>query len=75
MAYSGARVNEITQLRKEDIYEEDGIEVMRLTPDAGTIKSGCSGSCRCTAPPETQGFLEWREKARRPPLLRSLEET
>jgi integrase len=40
MAYSGARVNEITQLRKEDIFEEEGIIVMRLTPDAGTIKDG-----------------------------------
>lgn len=40
MAYSGARVNEITQLRKEDIFEIEGITVMRLTPDAGRIKSG-----------------------------------
>lgn len=39
MAYSGARVNEITQLRSEDIVEIDGIWVMRLTPEAGTIKT------------------------------------
>ncbi len=39
MAYSGARVNEITQLRKQDIVVQDGINVMRLTPDAGTIKA------------------------------------
>ncbi|WP_164843998.1 tyrosine-type recombinase/integrase [Croceicoccus ponticola] len=39
MAYSGARVNEITQLRKEDIFVKDGVNVMRITPDAGTVKS------------------------------------
>lgn len=39
MAYSGARVNEITQLGKEDVFQQDGVIVMRLTPEAGTIKS------------------------------------
>lgn len=39
MAYSGARVNEITQLRKEDIYQKDGIWIMRITPEAGSVKS------------------------------------
>lgn len=39
MAYSGARVNEITQLRKADIFELDGVQAMRLTPDAGPIKA------------------------------------
>lgn len=39
MAYSGARVNEITQLRKQDVTIEDGVMVMRLTPEAGTIKA------------------------------------
>lgn len=39
MAYSGARVNEITQLRKEDIFKQDDVWVMRITPDAGTVKT------------------------------------
>jgi integrase len=39
-AYSGARVGEITQLRAGDIIERDGIHAMRLTPEAGTIKTG-----------------------------------
>ena len=39
MAYSGARVNEITQLRKQDIFEKDNIWVMRITPEAGTVKN------------------------------------
>lgn len=39
-AFSGARVTEIAQLRKQDIRKEQGRWIMRLTPDAGTIKTG-----------------------------------
>lgn len=40
-AYSGARVGEIVQLRKEDIRKDPelGIWVMRVTPEAGTVKT------------------------------------
>ncbi len=38
-AYSGARVNEITQLRREDITNSNNIWVMNLTPEAGQIKN------------------------------------
>jgi hypothetical protein len=37
-AYSGARAGEITQLRKQDIQRRDGFVVMKITPDAGTVK-------------------------------------
>lgn len=39
-AFTGARVSEITQLRKEDFRKVDGRLVIRITPDAGTVKSG-----------------------------------
>jgi integrase len=39
MAYSGARCQEITQLRKQDIIVEDGITALRLSPEAGTMKT------------------------------------
>ncbi len=39
-AYSGARSGEITQLRGSDIEARDGMYVMKLTPEAGTVKSG-----------------------------------
>lgn len=39
-AFTGARVSEITQLRKEDIRKIDGNLVMRITPEAGTVKTG-----------------------------------
>jgi len=39
-AFSGARVSEITQMRGEDVRQVDGQWVARITPDAGTVKSG-----------------------------------
>lgn len=38
-AYSGARVNEITQLRAQDIVEVDGVWCMNITPEAGSVKT------------------------------------
>ncbi len=38
-AYTGARVNEITQLRREDVSERDGIWTINITPEAGAIKT------------------------------------
>ena len=37
-AYSGCRVGELVQLRKEDIREVSGTWVMSITPEAGTVK-------------------------------------
>jgi integrase len=39
-AYSGARISEMLQLRKEDVFEDEGRAVIRITPEAGTVKSG-----------------------------------
>ncbi|WP_127559081.1 DUF6538 domain-containing protein [Nioella ostreopsis] len=39
-AFTGARVTEITQLRKEDFRQEDGRWIVRITPDAGAVKAG-----------------------------------
>ncbi|KIN60634.1 Phage integrase [Sulfitobacter noctilucae] len=39
-AFSGARVSEIIQLRKQDVTKVEGRWVIRITPDAGTVKSG-----------------------------------
>jgi integrase len=38
-AYTGARVNEITQLRGEDVYKVRGLWVIRITPEAGSTKN------------------------------------
>tara|TARA_R110002049_G_scaffold10127_1_gene50178 strand:- start:140092 stop:141657 length:1566 start_codon:yes stop_codon:yes gene_type:complete len=39
-AFSGARVTELTQLRKQDLRKEGGQWIMRITPDAGSVKTG-----------------------------------
>lgn len=39
-AYTGARAGEITQLRREDFTEEYGIPFIRITPEAGSVKTG-----------------------------------
>jgi integrase len=38
-AYTGARAGEITQLRGKDIIERDGVRAIRVTPEAGTVKT------------------------------------
>ncbi|KQO68743.1 hypothetical protein ASF22_19500 [Methylobacterium sp. Leaf87] len=38
-AYTGARVGEITQLRRKDVRHEDGVPFIHITPDAGTVKT------------------------------------
>lgn len=39
-AYSGARPGEVTQLRGKDVEERNGIYLMKLTAEAGTMKTG-----------------------------------
>jgi integrase len=39
-AYTGARPGEMTQLRKQDVIEQDGSYAVRITPEAGTVKGG-----------------------------------
>lgn len=38
-AYTGARVNEISQLRRKDVQLIEGIWAINITPDAGTVKA------------------------------------
>lgn len=39
-AFPGARVSEVTQMRREDLIEQQGIISLRITPDAGSVKTG-----------------------------------
>lgn len=69
MAYSGARVNEITQLRKQDVFEKDGIWVMRITPDAGTVKNKEPRLVPLHSHLLDQGFLKFTEGRPEGPLF------
>lgn len=39
-AYTGSRAGEIAQLRREDFVKEHGLTCIRITPEAGTVKTG-----------------------------------
>ena len=39
-AFTGARIAEITQLRAQDIHRENSVAFIRITPEAGTVKTG-----------------------------------
>jgi integrase len=38
--YTGCRIGEVTQLRREDVIEVEGVPVLHITPAAGTVKTG-----------------------------------
>jgi integrase len=58
-AYTGARAGEITQLRGVDVIERDGVDALRLTPDAGTIKTGATRTIPIHEHLIVQGFLDF----------------
>lgn len=39
LAYTGARVGEIAQLRKKDVRQEGDYWIIKITPEAGTVKT------------------------------------
>ena len=39
-AFSGARISEMTQIRSQDVRLERGIHYLRITPEAGSVKTG-----------------------------------
>lgn len=58
-AYSGARSGEITQLRGIDVTPRPDFHVMRLTPEAGTIKTGSARTVPLHEHLIAQGFIEF----------------
>lgn len=58
LAYTGARVNEISQLRGEDVIEVDGVPCIRITPEAGTTKDNTARVVPLHAHLIEQGFLD-----------------
>lgn len=68
-AYSGARMGELTQLRGVDIVEQDGIPAMKISPEAGTIKTGKARMVPLHEHLIAQGFLEFVQRSGRGPLF------
>jgi integrase len=72
-AYSGARAGEITQLRGSDIEQRSSADgsfhVMKLTPDAGTIKTKQARAVPIHEHIIAQGFIEMVREVGRGPLF------
>lgn len=58
-AYTGSRVGEIAQLRKEDVTTVEGIPCLAITPDAGSVKDGEYRAVPLHPHLIDQGFLEF----------------
>ena len=67
-AYSGARVREIAQLRREDVKMINGIWTMKITPEAGSVKNDNFREVPFHPHLIEQGFLE-EALAREGPLF------
>nr|WP_314472289.1 site-specific integrase [uncultured Sphingomonas sp.] len=68
-AYSGARVGEIAQMRGRDIIEVEGIWAMRITPEAGSTKSGQARIVPLHPHLVEQGVLKVAEQAGDGPIF------
>jgi integrase len=62
-AYTGARVGEIAQLRKEDVRKESGFWVIHISPEAGTVKTNEARSVPLHAHLVEQGFVDFVKRA------------
>lgn len=74
-AYSGARVAEICQLRREDIVEIDRIWCFKIDPQAGSIKTVGSERAVPLHPALIEAkFLDFVRKVKKGPLFADLPE-
>ncbi|TGR10831.1 integrase [Mesorhizobium sp. M4B.F.Ca.ET.190.01.1.1] len=71
-AFTGARVTEIAQLRKEDVRQEGKTAVIRITPDAGTVKTSDYRDVPLHQQIIDQGFLDFVKAAKAGPLFHDL---
>jgi integrase len=68
-AYSGARMGELTQLRGVDIVEQDGVPAMKISPEAGTTKTGKARTVPLHEHLIEQGFLAFVKANGKEPLF------
>jgi integrase len=68
-AYSGARAGEVTQLRGSDIEHRGEVYAMRVTPEAGTTKTGKPRRVPIHEHVIEQGFMEFVRSRGNGPLF------
>jgi integrase len=69
LAYTGARAGEISQLRGQDVISRDGVVALRLTREAGRIKTREDRTVPLHEHIITQGFLDYVKSKGRGPLF------
>ncbi|WP_052072265.1 DUF6538 domain-containing protein [Sphingopyxis sp. MWB1] len=69
LCYTGARVTEITQLRKADVVKLGEVHAIRITPDAGSVKNKLARVVPLHPDLIAQGFLTFVAKRRAGPLF------
>jgi integrase len=69
MAYGGQRAGEVTQLRGQDFEQRGDIWVMKLSPDAGSIKNRKARMVPLHSDLVAQGFVEWMKTKGQGPLF------
>lgn len=68
-AHTGARVTEITQLRRSDVLTVDGISCIRITPEAGSVKTGSHRTVPLHPQLVREGFVKMVEAMPDGPLF------
>ena len=71
LCYTGARVTEITQLRKADVVKLGEVHAIRITRDAGSVKNKLARVVPLHPDLIAQGFLTFVAKRRAGPLFYS----
>ncbi|MGB7102558.1 MAG: tyrosine-type recombinase/integrase [Xanthobacteraceae bacterium] len=68
-AYTGARMGELTQLRGSDVFEEDGIWAIKISPEAGSVKTSNARSVPLHEHLIKQDFVRFVKANGRGPLF------
>lgn len=68
-AFTGARLGEIVQLRRQDVFIADGMHIMRITPEAGTVKTGKYRDVPIHQQLVDDGFLDYTMTVESGPLF------
>ncbi|MGH6761196.1 MAG: DUF6538 domain-containing protein [Phyllobacterium sp.] len=68
-AYTGARVGEMSQLRKEDVQEHEGHWLLWITPEAGSTKNGNPRFVALHPHLMEQGFIDFVQGQKAGPLF------
>jgi integrase len=69
LAYTGARSGELTQLRGADVTVRDGIPAIKISPEAGTVKTKQARIVPLHEHLVEQGFLEFVRASGKGPLF------